>query len=595
MNVFSFIKQHVTIFDVVREYTSLKRAGMYWKGSCPFHSEKTASFTVSPHKEIFYCFGCHSGGDVIAFMSKMEQCSQLEAAKLLAERYSLTLPDELLTSSKEALEERQEHKKRYHLLCKLVATWCHEKLLSSQEALAYCAQRSISKESIKQFQIGFFPPLFKHQKELLLYIGQQQFLAQDLLDASIIMQGQGSLYSPFENRIIFPITDHLGHNCGFGGRIYQARDERPKYYNSKEHEFFLKGSILFGLDKAKKAIQADGRVFLVEGYTDCIAMVQHGYVNTVATLGTACTTDHLQQLSRYAQELIVLYDGDQAGNNAMLRLTELCWQVNLELKVIQLADKEDPASYLAQHGNLGDITQKAQDIFVFSLEQSGKKFLSENLQTKLQLVRSFTTTIAKLSDPLKVDLLLQRAAHTFDIPYQTLKTELATGQGLKKYRTPEAKDDENTDPAEPLEKQKEISILEKKLFSVIINNRGLLQKEDAAYLVQYLDEQLRNLLQKILEHIERTGTFDFTLYFDSLTEQEQVFLSRLLIEFQEFDDVQNYEQLLLLFQKSHWKSFVHDTKIALSLAGQQQNTAEIQTILDNFQTLKKRLQSRGII
>lgn len=595
MNVFSFIKQHVTIFDVVREYTSLKRAGMYWKGSCPFHSEKTASFTVSPHKEIFYCFGCHAGGDVIAFMSKIEQCSQFEAVKILAERYALTLPDELLNSSKEAIEETQEHKKRYQLLCKLVASWCHEKLLASTEALAYCKQRSIDVESIKNFQIGFFPPLFKHQKELLAHIQQQNFLLQDLIDASIIMQGQGSLYSPFENRIIFPITDHLGRNCGFGGRIYQQRDERPKYYNSKEHEFFLKGSLLFGLDKAKKAIQTDGHVFLVEGYTDCIAMVQHGYPNTVATLGTACTAEHLQQLSRYGSELIVLYDGDQAGNNAMLRLTELCWQVNLELKVIKLPDQEDPASYLAAHGNLGDISQTAQDIFVFSLEQSGKKFLSENLQMKLQLVRSFTATIAKLTDPLKVDLLLQRAAHTFDIPYQTLKTELATGHGLKKYRPHEPQKEDLHDLDEISTTQKEISVLEKKLFSVIINNRTLLQKEDALYLIQYLDGQLGNLLQKIVDQVEQTGTFDFTSYFDGLTEQEKLFLSRLLIEFQEFDDVQSYEQLLMLFQKSHWKSFVHDTKLQLSAAGQEHDSARVQKILDDFQMLKKRLQSRGII
>lgn len=592
MNIFSFIKQNVHILDVVREYTSLKRAGMYWKGSCPFHSEKTASFTVSPHKDIFYCFGCHSGGDVIAFMGKVEQCNQLEAAQLLADRYSLTIPEEIQTTSKEAIAQQQEQKKRYWQLCKLVAAWCHEKLLSSKEGYEYCNSRSINKKSINDFSIGLFPGLYKHQKELLAFIQKEQFLAQDLYDAGILLKGQSSVYSPFENRITFPITDHLGRFCGFGGRIYQKRDERPKYYNSKENHYFSKGTLLFGLDKAKKAIQKVGIVYLVEGYTDCVAMVQHGYTNTVATLGTACTQEHLQQLARYAQELRILYDGDKAGHNAILRLTELCWQVDLELKVVTLPEQEDPSSYLASHKNLDTLLEEAQDIFVFSIEHIGKTFLLENLQTKLSLVRSFTSTIAKLNDPLKQDLLLQRAAESFDIPYQTLKKELSSSRQTQK-RTPPTT--QKVDRQEVQSVSHDISILEKKLFSVIINNVELLQKEDEHYLLQYLDPHLANLLKKVRVQKERSGTFDFINYFDSLNEEEKIFLSKLLIEFQAFDDVQNFEHLLLQFQKNHWKSFVHDTKTQLAHAQHKQNTADVQSILSNFQILKKKLQTRGII
>ena len=168
------------------------------------------------------------------------------------------------------------------------------------------------------------------------------------MTAGILSESKNALYSPFEDRIMFPITDNLGRFCGFGGRTFMPQDERPKYYNSKENNFFTKGSLIFGLNVAKRDIQHKEIVFVVEGYMDCIAMAQHGYTNTVATLGTACTLEHLKQLSRYASYVYVLYDGDAAGQSAILRLTELCWNVNMDLKVIRLPRQEDPASFLAK-------------------------------------------------------------------------------------------------------------------------------------------------------------------------------------------------------------------------------------------------------
>src|SRR5579871_5907950 len=342
MNIFSFIKERVAILDVVNEYVTLKRAGGYHKGTCPFHHEKTASFTVSPDKHIFYCFGCHLSGDVISFIARIENCSQKDAAQLLAEKYSLELPHNF---SFEATEKETEHKNHYFLICKAVATWCHQQLLKNNVAQAYFQRREFTPEMFAYFDIGYFPSGNVAINDLLYAMKRQSILAQDLLDAAILAEGRTTFYSPFEDRLIFPIKDTLGRYCGFGGRTFKEHDTRPKYYNSRENDYFIKGSLLFNLDKAKKSIQESGKIFLVEGYTDCMAMTQHGIPNTVATLGTACTLEHLKQLARYAEHIFIVYDSDHAGKSAILRLAELSWQVNLEVKVITLPDGEDPASF----------------------------------------------------------------------------------------------------------------------------------------------------------------------------------------------------------------------------------------------------------
>ncbi len=327
MNLFSYLKTRVTILDVVSEYATLKKAGLYYKGQCPFHSEKTASFTVSPHKEIFYCFGCHVGGDVIAFIAKIEQCSQTDAAKHLIDRYNIELPTTL--SAQVNLSPNSD--KHYFHICQVVTDWCHQQLLKSAEPFSYLSKRGITKKSIQDFKIGFMPGGLANIKKFITDLNKEQILVDDLLEWHILSRAKNILFSPYEDRIIFPISDPIGRYCGFGGRIFKPQDTRPKYYNSHENDNFAKGQLVFGLDKAKKDIQKTTKVFLVEGYTDCIAMAQSGFTNTVATLGTACTLDHLNVLGRYAQELYVLYDGDNAGQQAILRIGQLCWQASLDL------------------------------------------------------------------------------------------------------------------------------------------------------------------------------------------------------------------------------------------------------------------------
>lgn len=581
MNLFSFIKARVAILDVISEYVTLKRAGGYHKGTCPFHHEKTASFTVSPDKDIFYCFGCHVSGDAISFIAKIENCSQKDAAKLLAEKYSIELPQNI---SFELSEKHTEEKNHYFAICKAVALWCHEQLLKNQSAQAYFNKRGFGHDSFNYFTLGYFPSGNASISDLLYSMKKQSILPRDLIDAHILAEGRTTLYSPFEERLIFPIKDVLGRHCGFGGRIFKDHDTRPKYYNSRENEYFIKGSLLFNLDKAKKSIQETGKIFLVEGYTDCMAMTQQGIPNTVATLGTACTIEHLKQLARYAEHIYVVYDGDSAGKQAVLRLTELCWQVNLELKVILLPNGDDPASFFAKNGNMQELINNAQDIFFFFIDTLGQNFINKPLNQKIQTTRSFLEVIAAISDPLKKDILLQKAAKTFDIPFESLKEEL---ERHKATSLPETLNNKSSDTES--DRTETIPLLEKRIFCAIMNNMELLNGEMRVRLIKYLPSPLKDILSKLKENRGKSEKVTFGLFFDTLNEYEKQYISKLLLENNEIVDSAAFDKLLEQLQKKQWKMIVRDIKLQLARAKQEGNADKISLILRDLMELQNKL------
>ena len=582
MNLFSYLKTRITILDVVNEYTTLKKTGLYWKGACPFHSEKTASFTVSPHKEIFYCFGCQAGGDVIAFIARMENCSQKEAAHQLIERYRIEIPQTLSSN----LQDKNDQRARYHHICQQVSNWCHEQLLRSADALEYLKERGITKESITYFKLGYFPGGMSTIKKFVQHFANHTILVEDLIENHIISRSKNILFSPFEERIIFPICDHLGNVCGFGGRIFKTSDTRPKYYNSGENEYFTKGHLLFGLEKAKKEIQKSNAVFLVEGYTDCILMAHYGYANTVATLGTACTLEHLTLLSRYCQQLYLAYDGDNAGQQAILRIGQLCWQANLELKVICLPPEHDPATFLVKNKALEPLIKDAKDIFAFFIETVGSDFTKKSLPQKLQITRKILEIIQTLDDPLKQDLLLQNAATQLTIPFDSLKQEL---QRLA-HATKEIKPVEVPTPEAPLAlAPTNTSSLENKIFLSIMNNIQLINKENTEFLTTYLPLPLCDILKKLQEEKQKNPTLGFIQFFELLNSRDQHFVSKAILATQEEISSGLFEQLLNQLQKRQWKMIVNSIKIKLQVAKQKGDEVEIATLMQAFSDLKKKI------
>jgi DNA primase len=611
MSIFSLVKSKISILDVALEYVKLKQIGGYWKGSCPLHNETDASFTVSPDKQIFYCFGCHAGGDVIAFVEKIENLSPIQAVNHLVDKYNIELPEDIKTDFTKSWTKKEQ----FFNICNEVAILCYDNLQKNSMAKSYIEQRGFGSEEQKRFMIGYFPCSqgFNQSgsRSLNIFIkelSKKNILVQDLIETGIIFQNglskHDSIYSPFEDRIIFPIKDVLGRCCGFGGRVFRQNDERAKYYNSKESDLFLKGKLLFGLDLAKREMQTQNKAFLVEGYTDCVAMVKHGYKNTVATLGTACTVEHLKILSRYINTLFVLYDGDNAGQNAILRLTKLCWDVSLELQIIKLPSNQDPASFLNSGGSIDTLIETSCDIFTFFVGSLGQKFWGKTLLEKMELCDKIIKVVSKIDDNFKRDILLQKAAHVMQTPFESL--QLMVRKQKNKNEVKEKKQlDKNDEKKLVNNKYKDILPLESKIVSIvvsgIVNNKNLNIEDD---LLPYFSEFTRSILEKVKKFDnkgDKSGeVFDKLLHcFDDVDDRDWIIKNSF--------DVCNYdedgassicellEKLVFRFRKNKWRNIVQDMKQKIFEAKMTNDKDKLQQLLHSFSSLKQEMKQRGLI
>ncbi|MCX5924525.1 MAG: DNA primase [Candidatus Dependentiae bacterium] len=589
MDLFNFIKQNVDITSVIGEYTSLKKAGsLYWKGRCPFHHENTPSFSVSPHKNIFYCFGCHENGDVINFIEKIEHLSAFEAAQHLAERFNLEIPKEVQSSTMHHAVDKSHYR-----LCHIVAQWCNDMLLKSPQAVQYIKNRSISPATSGQFILGFFPSGPRGIEQLLAYVSNQGFSSRNLIEEHIIFQGNNGLYSPFEDRIIFPIKDHLGQTCGFGGRIFLPHDTRPKYYNSMETAHFKKGKLLFGFDLAKQEIHKQKSAFLVEGYTDCIAMHQHGFKNVVATLGTACSPEHLQQLAKHAQTMYLLYDADAAGKQAILRLTSSCWQLDLDLKVITLPAGQDPASLLEQGKSLTPYVTSAIDIFSFFLQARGDGFGQESMKSQMTTIQELFELISQVSDSLKQNILLMKTAETLQIPLEIIKKEYtnrhAITQKNNKADTELSSNQLNGNEPEKITHDK----LEEQIVASIIHDPSLLTEQYETLLLACLSQNALKIVKKIIDYKKTHGSLSVENMSDVLNAQEIEQTKGLLFTIESANIQLTFENLMLQFQKKYWKSIASHIKMKMAQAKKDNDLEEIQRLMDVFEKLKLELCKKG--
>ena len=586
MSIFEFVKSKISILDVVLDYVQLKRAGGYWKGPCPFHQETDASFTVSPDKQIFYCFGCHAGGDLIAFVAKVENMAPYEAVCHLVEKYNLDVPAEIKGDFSGSKTSGQ--KDQFYHTCKSVEEWCHAQLLANSNAKKYLIQRDISEKEWTHFMVGYFPGGRIFLNRFLKDMSKKNVLAKDLVTAGVIAQGRHSMYSAFEERILFPIHDSLGRCCGFGGRVFARADERAKYYNSKESSWFLKGKLLFGLDLAKKEMQYAQKAFLVEGYTDCVAMAKHGYKNTVATLGTACTADHLKILSRFCKVLYVLYDGDSAGQKAILRLTKLCWEANLDLQIITLPSNLDPASFLDGGGDLKNLIEQSSDIFTFFVNSLGGQFWGKQLSEKVELCDKIIDVISRIDDSsIKKDLLLQRAATVMQVPFTSLKDMVERKRSHESVVDP-GQDEKDSGPS-----------LDEQIACLVINS---VMTENMLFvdtdLLPYFSQRVREILIKSEEFFKANGekswTFDnFLQSFSDHDRRDWVISRSFVLDSDDPDTL--LEKLQFRFRKKNWKQIVRDMKKQIFAAKQENNKDKLQGLLTSFLLLKQEMKQRGLI
>jgi DNA primase len=401
------IKSRIDLVDFISDYVQLKKSGQNWKGLCPFHSEKTSSFMVSRSKQIFHCFGCGAGGDVISFVTRYENLSFGEALRLLAKKAGVSLPER----GRDAGVQQKEEKIRNAL--SEASLFFMEKLNESAAAKEYVKSRGITGESAALFMLGYAPAGWSN---LLRYMRNAGYSDQTVKDAGLAVQGEKGLYDMFRDRVIFPITSAGGSVVAFGGRAFG--DIKPKYINSPETPVFRKSETLFGLSLAKEAVRRDNSIIIVEGYMDVIICHQYGFRNVVAPLGTALTAGHVRKLRTLGSSAVLVFDGDAAGRAAAKRALPLICQNNYAAKVLVLPDEEDPDSYLRRHGPeaFGALLAKAGTIIEFLLSQSDGR--------KSDTVRESLALIAQISDPIASEEMLIELADGTRMNEMALRGEL---------------------------------------------------------------------------------------------------------------------------------------------------------------------------
>src|SRR5512132_658740 len=350
------LKRQADIVRVIQDYVQLKKKGANWMACCPFHKEKTPSFSVSPAKEIFYCFGCHKGGSVFNFVMEIERVSFPDAIKLVAEKSGVPLP-KLIDDSR--FEARRQESEEVIELNNWALEWWEQQLQSSGEARIardYLLRREITEETRQTFRLGYAPDSWD---ALSIYL-RQKGASQDQIDHSglVVKKEEGGSYDRFRGRLIFPVMDIQGKPIAFGGRT--LRDEDAKYINSPETAAYIKGRNLFGLDLTRDEIRRAGFAILVEGFLDLIVPYQFGIRNVVASLGTALTADQVRLLGRFARKVVVNYDGDRAGVQAAKKAIEILLAEDFDVKVLVLPDNADPDEYIRKFGVSEYQRQRAQ-------------------------------------------------------------------------------------------------------------------------------------------------------------------------------------------------------------------------------------------
>jgi DNA primase len=361
------VKAAADMVEVVSAYTDLRRKGERFEGLCPFHEERTPSFSVDPHQKLYHCFGCQVGGDVFQFVQEKEGLSFPEAVERLGERYGVEVERD--QEDPRAEEARRRRERLWALLERTAAfyvsfLWESEKAAKARE---YLAGRGLGEEVLREFGVGFAPSAW----DQVLTRGQRAgYSVEEMRAAGLVQKGQkGGFYDRFRKRIVFPVRDPRGRVMGFGARSLGEDAKGPKYLNSPEG-VFRKSEMLFGIDRARSAIARGGRALVVEGYTDVLALHQAGIEESVAVMGTAITPDQLKSLSRYTEEAVLAMDADRAGEDAMIRAQRVAGARRMRLRVVAMPEGEDPADLLTDGGaeRMGELVEAAVDLPVFQVE-----------------------------------------------------------------------------------------------------------------------------------------------------------------------------------------------------------------------------------
>ena len=445
----SFIDEVVArnpIEDVVGQHVNLRRSGANMFGLCPFHGEKTASFSVAPDKGIYYCFGCHKGGGVINFQMEIEGLSYPDAVRALAERVGMQVPED------EQYQSKYRQQERLWALHKEAARFFHSQLYgpNGKAALEYALGRGMPKATLTTFGIGYAPDSWDAMVKAMRAKG---YTDQELKDSGLVTVSQknGNLFDRFRDRLMFPIIDVRGNVIGFGGRIMKKDDKAAKYLNSPETLIFNKRKNLFALNLAKKSKL--GYLILVEGYMDAIALHQYGFDCAVASLGTALTEDGAALLSRYTDQVVLIYDGDTAGQRATQRAIPILEKAGLQVKVLQMRDAKDPDEFLKKFGadRFKLLLEESSNRVEYQLGAIRKKYDLREDDQRIKYIHESADLICTLGSAVQREVYSGRVAETGKISLEAMKMEVDKAYKRRVYRDKKKQEQIDLAPAKALQ------------------------------------------------------------------------------------------------------------------------------------------------
>ena len=416
------IKARNDIENVISSYISLKRAGSNFNGLCPFHSEKTPSFTVFPSTQSFYCFGCGAGGDAITFVMRMENLDYITAVRTLAERSGVKIPDDVALSNGKQEVTRQRVLEMNKEAAKFFRNMLFDAKIGASAMDYLVNKRKLSQSAIKHFGLGYAPNSFGALHDHLKKLG---YTDEEMVTAFLCGKGKNnSAYDYFRNRIMFPIIDVSGNIVAFGGRVMDNSD--PKYLNTSDTPAFKKSKNLFALNYAKN--HCESTMILCEGYMDVISLHASGFENAVATLGTAITQEQARIFSRYTKKVVISYDSDQAGQRAANKAFNFLQEVGVDVKILKMEGAKDPDEFIKKFGanQFKSIIEGSKTRFEFEMEKILSKYNILNVDEKIKASNELCNVITTFSSSIERELYCRKMATVFEIPLENIQKDVAS-------------------------------------------------------------------------------------------------------------------------------------------------------------------------
>lgn len=546
------VRQANDIVDIISQYVHLKRSGRNFFGLCPFHNEKSPSFSVSPDKQIFHCFGCGVGGNAFTFISKIEGINFVEAVQTLAERANIQLPN--LKDNVDS--QKEELKSKVYKVNEFTANFYHENLYKPQAKIAqeYVKKRKLSNETLKAFKIGFsgkFDELYQELKK-------QGFGEREILESGLVNKNErGQFIDRYRNRLMFPICDARAKVIAFGGRVLD--DSKPKYINSPENIVYSKGRNLFGLNVAKKGDLK--RILIVEGYMDVISLHQRGITNVVAPLGTALTEQQGWLLRKNAEQIILSFDSDEAGLKAKLRALEILQNMGCDLRILQLEGAKDPDEYIVKYGNIRfkSVVDKALSVIEFKVKLLKDSLNLENTNDKIKFLNEIAKLIANVDNTIEREVYIEKIAQEYDISKEAIYAE------VNKLSYKNNQSDKILEKSKPviIHQRKEENIVseairkrENTIISILLSGdlnifeiiRQNIKVED------FQDETNKKIAMILYEEFEK-GNSNINGIIDNLSEEEQNHITMIMAEDYEITDVEKaIDDIIQAYEKEKLNS-----------------------------------------